>query len=90
MAPRATADLDPSKSRGSSIDPLRTYFSQMTRTPLLMVAQEVALAKRIEAHDMAAKRALIEANLRLVVNIAKSTSAVACRCSIFFRRATWA
>ena len=43
----------------------------MTRTPLLTAAQEVALAKRIEAHDMAAKRAMIEGNLRLVVNIAK-------------------
>ena len=63
-------DLD-LKVGGSSIDPLRTYFSQMTRTPLLTAAQEVALAKRIEAHDMAAKRAMIEGNLRLVVNIAK-------------------
>jgi RNA polymerase primary sigma factor len=66
----ATSDLD-LKVGGSSIDPLRTYFSQMTRAPLLTATQEVALAKRIEAHDMAAKRAMIEGNLRLVVNIAK-------------------
>jgi RNA polymerase primary sigma factor len=52
-------------------DPLRTYFSQIGRSPLLTAAQEVALAKRIERHDMAAKRTMIEANLRLVVSIAK-------------------
>jgi RNA polymerase primary sigma factor len=64
------ADLDLTVG-GHSVDPLRTYFSQMTRTPLLSASQEVALAKRIEAHDMVAKRTMIEANLRLVVNIAK-------------------
>ncbi|HUK78348.1 MAG TPA: sigma-70 family RNA polymerase sigma factor [Thermoleophilia bacterium] len=52
-------------------DPLRTYFSLIGRTPLLTAAQEVALARRIERHDMAAKRTMIEANLRLVVSIAK-------------------
>ena len=52
-------------------DPLRTYFAQIGRRPLLSAAQEVALAKRVERHDMAAKRTMIEANLRLVVSIAK-------------------
>jgi RNA polymerase primary sigma factor len=46
-------------------------LTQIGHAPLLTAAQEVALAKRIERHDLAAKRALIEANLRLVVSIAK-------------------
>jgi len=54
-----------------SLDPVRAYLSQIGRVALLSPAQEVALAKRIERHDMAAKRTMIEANLRLVVSIAK-------------------
>ncbi len=57
--------------REHSRDPLRSYLAQIGRAPLLTAAQEVALAKRIERHDMAAKRTLIESNLRLVVSIAK-------------------
>jgi RNA polymerase primary sigma factor len=57
--------------RDRSSDPLRSYLTQIGHTPLLTAIQEVALAKRIERHDLAAKRALIEANLRLVVSIAK-------------------
>ena len=66
----ATAGLDMG-SGDRSRDPLRSYLSQIGRVPLLTAAQEVALAKRIERHDMAAKRTMIEANLRLVVSIAK-------------------
>ncbi len=47
------------------------YFREIGRVSLLTGAEEVALAKRIERHDMEAKRRLIEANLRLVVSIAK-------------------
>ena len=47
------------------------YLREIGRVPLLTAAEEVALAKRIERHDMEAKRRLIEANLRLVVSIAK-------------------
>ena len=47
------------------------YLREIGKVPLLTAVQEVALAKRIERHDMAAKRQLIEANLRLVVSIAK-------------------
>ena len=67
---QVVADLDLTV-RGRSSDPVRSYLAQIGRAPLLTAAQEVALAKRIERHDLAAKRTLIEANLRLVVSIAK-------------------
>ena len=54
-----------------SSDPVRMYLREIGKVPLLTAAEEVALAKRIERKDMAAKRKLIEANLRLVVSIAK-------------------
>jgi RNA polymerase primary sigma factor len=47
------------------------YLKEIGRVPLLTAEEEVELAKRIEAGDMEAKRALAEANLRLVVSIAK-------------------
>jgi RNA polymerase primary sigma factor len=50
------------------------YLKEIGKVPLLTAAQEVSLARRIERHDMAAKRKLIEANLRLVVSIAKRYS----------------
>ncbi len=59
------------RAAAQSSDPVRAYLSQIGRVALLSAAQEVALAKRIERHDMVAKRAMIEANLRLVVSIAK-------------------
>jgi RNA polymerase primary sigma factor len=52
-------------------DPVRLYLREIGKVPLLTAAQEVSLAKRIERRDMAAKSALIEANLRLVVSVAK-------------------
>jgi len=52
-------------------DPVRMYFNEMSKVPLLTAVEEVSLAKRIEQGDEAAKRKLIEANLRLVVSIAK-------------------
>jgi RNA polymerase primary sigma factor len=56
---------------GSIGDPVRMYLTEIGKTPLLTAAQEVGLAKRIERHDMDAKRRMVEANLRLVVSIAK-------------------
>ena len=53
-------------------DSLDLQLASIGRTPLLTAAQEIALAKRIEAGDLAAKQHLIEANLRLVVSIAKA------------------
>jgi RNA polymerase primary sigma factor len=55
-----------------SLDSLRLYLRSIGRVQLLTAEQEVALAKRIERGDMRAKQRMIEANLRLVVSIAKS------------------
>jgi RNA polymerase primary sigma factor len=54
-----------------SLDSLRLYLREIGRVPLLTADQEVTLAKQIERGDMAAKQHMIEANLRLVVSIAK-------------------
>lgn len=52
-------------------DPVRMYLKEIGRVPLLSADDEVELAKRIENGDEEAKRRLAEANLRLVVSIAK-------------------
>lgn len=52
-------------------DSLRMYLRDIGRIPLLSAAEEVSLAKRMERGDMEAKSRLVEANLRLVVSIAK-------------------
>ena len=54
-----------------SLDPVRLYLREIGRAKLLTAAEEISLARRIERHDMAAKCQLIEANLRLVVSVAK-------------------
>ena len=54
-----------------SLDSLRLYLREIGKVPLLTADQEVSLAKRIERGDMGAKQHMIEANLRLVVSIAK-------------------
>ncbi len=54
-----------------SLDSLRLYLRSIGRVDLLTAGQEVELAKRIERGDMVAKRQMVEANLRLVVSIAK-------------------
>jgi RNA polymerase primary sigma factor len=55
-----------------SLDSLRLYLRAIGRVSLLTAEQEVMLARRIERGDMQAKQQMIEANLRLVVSIAKS------------------
>jgi RNA polymerase primary sigma factor len=52
-------------------DPVRMYLREIGRVPLLTMEQEVELARLIEKKDVEAKRRLTEANLRLVVSIAK-------------------
>jgi RNA polymerase primary sigma factor len=54
-----------------SLDSLRLYLRSIGRVPLLTAEEEVCLAKRIERGDVAAKQHMVEANLRLVVSIAK-------------------
>lgn len=52
-------------------DPVRMYLKEIGRVPLLTADQEIDLAHRIENGDEDAKKQLVEANLRLVVSIAK-------------------
>ena len=55
----------------STEDPVRMYLKEIGNVPLLTSDEEVELAKRVEAGDPEAKKKLTEANLRLVVSIAK-------------------
>ncbi|EAX48219.1 RNA polymerase, sigma 70 subunit, RpoD family [Thermosinus carboxydivorans Nor1] len=65
-------DIDLSIPEGISIDdPVRMYLKEIGRVPLLTAEEEIQLAKRMEQGDEEAKRRLAEANLRLVVSIAK-------------------
>ena len=66
---KVTPKLD--LSHEPSLDSLRLYFREIGKVSLLTADQEVTLAKRIERGDMTAKTQMIEANLRLVVSIAK-------------------
>ncbi|SPF43339.1 RNA polymerase sigma factor SigA [Candidatus Desulfosporosinus infrequens] len=66
------AEVDLSVPEGVGIDdPVRMYLKEIGRVPLLSAEEEISLAKRMEAGDEEAKRRLAEANLRLVVSIAK-------------------
>ncbi|MEQ9092859.1 MAG: sigma-70 family RNA polymerase sigma factor, partial [Miltoncostaeaceae bacterium] len=69
--PGAQPLLDLSVRPQDAGDPIRMYLREIGRVPLLSAAEEVSLAQRIERNDMGAKAQLIEANLRLVVSIAK-------------------
>src|SRR5829696_7501712 len=69
-APAPEQDLDLS-TREISMDGLQLFLKDIGRVPLLTAAQEIELAKRIERGDHAAKQAMVESNLRLVVSIAK-------------------
>jgi RNA polymerase primary sigma factor len=65
-------ELDLSVPEGVSIDdPVRMYLKEIGKVPLLSAEEEIELAKRMEQGDEEAKRKLAEANLRLVVSIAK-------------------
>jgi RNA polymerase primary sigma factor len=66
-----TAGVPAAEPEGGSDDAVRAYLKRIGKVRLLTKEDEVRLAKRVEMNDMAAKNALIEANLRLVVSIAK-------------------
>jgi RNA polymerase primary sigma factor len=66
-----TAGVPAAPPEQGAEDAVRLYLRSIGRVPLLTREDEVRLAKRIEQNDMSAKNALIEANLRLVVSIAK-------------------
>ena len=68
--PRKPVEIDLSVE--PSLDSLRLYLRSIGRVELLTAEQEVLLARRIERGDMVAKQQMIEANLRLVVSIAKA------------------
>ncbi len=65
-------NIDLSVPEGVSIeDPVRMYLKEIGKVPLLSAEEEIELAKRMEKGDEEAKKKLAEANLRLVVSIAK-------------------
>ena len=66
-----TAGVPVAAPEGGVEDAVRLYLHNIGRVALLTKQDEVRLAKRVEQNDMGAKNALIEANLRLVVSVAK-------------------
>ena len=65
-------NIDLSVPEGVSIeDPVRMYLKEIGKVPLLSAEEEITLAQRMEEGDESAKKRLAEANLRLVVSIAK-------------------
>ncbi len=65
-------DMDITLPEGISIDdPVRMYLKEIGKVPLLTAEEEIELARKMEKGDMESKRRLAEANLRLVVSIAK-------------------
>jgi RNA polymerase primary sigma factor len=65
-------DLEATLPKGIAVDdPVRMYLKEIGKVPLLSADEEIELAKRMEQGDIEAKKRLCEANLRLVVSIAK-------------------
>ena len=65
-------DFEASMAKGIAVDdPVRMYLKEIGKVPLLTAEEEIDLAKRMELGDEEAKKKLCEANLRLVVSIAK-------------------
>ena len=72
MLAQPTVDMEIGKLDDIPLtDPVRMYLREIGKVPLLDAAEEVELAKRVEAGDETAKKKIVDANLRLVVSIAK-------------------
>jgi len=72
MEQEEAVEIDLSVPEGVALDdPVRMYLKEIGRVPLLTAEEEVELARRMEAGDASARHRLEEANLRLVVSIAK-------------------
>ena len=85
-APPPPVNLDPTepgeaweKLSPDERSPIRSYLDQIGKTPLLTLEQETALARRVLKGDEAARQHMIQANLRLVVRIARTTTTSAYR-----------
>ena len=66
------ASIDLSVPEGVDLeDPVRMYLKEIGKVPLLSAEEEISISKRMEEGDEEAKKRLVEANLRLVVSIAK-------------------
>ena len=71
-AEESEEDFEASMAKGIAVDdPVRMYLKEIGKVPLLNAEEEIELAKRMELGDEEAKKKLCEANLRLVVSIAK-------------------
>ena len=68
---KSDIDLDALEGSANTDDHVRMYLKEIGKVPLLSAEEEIELAKRMEQGDEYAKRCLAEANLRLVVSIAK-------------------
>ena len=71
VAPRVEEEAAASAAVAAPTDALSLFMNRAGRYPLLTAAEEVALAKRVERGDAAAKERMINSNLRLVISIAK-------------------
>ena len=72
MTESGEIDIEATLPKGIAVDdPVRMYLKEIGKVPLLSADEEIELAKRMEQGDEEAKRKLCEANLRLVVSIAK-------------------
>lgn len=71
LFPEVIEEIIPEEDKGALEDPVRIYLREIGKVPLLTAEEEIALAKQIEKGDEKAKHKLAEANLRLVISIAK-------------------